>query len=233
MRSVALLPVLFFVGCAPLSPPPPSPRPPSPPPAPRATAPVPPTPAFGLRLCSQAPIRLPGPPGAEQSHGCIGKLVQHVSDPATLQWLGTPDVERRYLVYVPSSLPRGRLPVVFVFPGATASAEVAAFHYTHLRFETLADRDGFVVVYGNGLPQSPWPDMTPSVPEGGFLRSCESRHEGEGIDVAYVRAQSLRRSRPSCPSTGPACTRQACRPVAVSASRSPSRRPTSSPRSPR
>jgi polyhydroxybutyrate depolymerase len=131
---------------------------------------------------------LPGPPGAEQSHGCIGKLVQHVSDPATLQWLGTPDVERRYLVYVPSSLPRGRLPVVFVFPGATASAEVAAFHYTHLRFETLADRDGFVVVYGNGLPQSPWPDMTPSVPEGGFLRSCESRHEGEGIDVAYVRA---------------------------------------------
>jgi polyhydroxybutyrate depolymerase len=91
-------------------------------------------------------------------------------------------------VYAPAALPAGPVPVVLVFPGATASAEAAALYYTHTRFETLADRDGFVVVYANGLPQSPWPGMKPAVPEGGFLRSCESPHEGEGIDVAYVRA---------------------------------------------
>ena len=42
---------------------------------------------------------------------------------------------------------------MFVFPGYTASAEAAAFYYTHGRFERLADRDGFIVVYGNGLPE--------------------------------------------------------------------------------
>ncbi len=144
--------------------------------------------AFRLRVCREAPIRLAAPSGTEQSRGCIAKLEQHESDSATLRWLGTADVERRYLVYAPSSPPPGPLPVVFVLPGASANAEAAALYYTHLRFEALADRDGFVVVYGNGLPQSPWPNQKPTVPEGGYVRSCESAHDGEGIDVAYVRA---------------------------------------------
>lgn len=143
---------------------------------------------FRLRLCREAPIRLAAPPGVEQSRGCIAKLEQHESDAATVRWLGATDVERRYLVYVPSSLPPGPAPVVFVLPGASANAEAAALYYTHLRFETLADRDGFVVVYANGLPQPPWPNMKPAMPEGGFVRSCESTHDGEGVDVAYVRA---------------------------------------------
>lgn len=142
---------------------------------------------LGLRLesCREAPERLAGVP---PSRGCVATLTQHVSDPATLRWLGAAEVERRYLVYAPAALPAGRIPVVLFFPGATASAEVAASYYTHGRFEALADRDGFIVVYANGLPQSPWPSMKASVPNGGFLRSCETPHHGEGVDVAYVRA---------------------------------------------
>jgi polyhydroxybutyrate depolymerase len=118
----------------------------------------------------------------------VATFVQHLSDPATVRTLGASDVERRYLVYAPSPPPPRPLPVVLVFPGYTASAEAAAFYYTHTRFETLADRDGFVVVYGNGLPNPPQAGGKPSVPKGGFLQGCLAPHAGEGIDVAYVRA---------------------------------------------
>jgi len=77
--------------------------------------------------------------------------------------------------------------VVFMFPGYSASAEAAAFYYTHGSFERLADRDGFVVVYGNGLPNPPPTGDKPSMPEGGFLQGCFPPHAAEGIDVAYVR----------------------------------------------
>jgi polyhydroxybutyrate depolymerase len=97
-------------------------------------------------------------------------------------------VERRYLVYAPAALPPGPVPVVFVFPGYSASAEAAAFYYTHTRWEALADRDGFVVVYGNGLPHPPNAREKPAMPKGGFLQGCLAEHEGEGIDVAYVRS---------------------------------------------
>jgi polyhydroxybutyrate depolymerase len=131
-----------------------------------------------LGVCSEAPIRLEGPPGDEQSRGCVAKFVQRI---------GSTDRERRYLVYAPSMLPEHPVPVVLVFPGYSASAEAAAFYYTHTRFESLADRDGFVVVYGNGLPDPPSPEERPSVPEGGFLQGCFLPHAGEGIDVSYVR----------------------------------------------
>jgi len=47
------------------------------------------------------------------------------------------------------------VPVVFGFPGRSTSAEAVAFYTTGTRFESLADRDGFIVVYGNGLPNTP------------------------------------------------------------------------------
>jgi len=103
------------------------------------------------------------------------------------QRIGTSDRERRYLVYAPESLPPRPVPVVLVFPGYTANAEAAAFYYTHTRFETLADRDGFVVVYGNGLPDPPRTREPPPVPQGGFLQGCLLPHDGDGIDVSYVR----------------------------------------------
>lgn len=142
---------------------------------------------FRLLLCSEAPVHLSGPPGAQQSRGCVVTFTQALSDPATIRSLGADKVPRRYLVYAPANLPPRPAPVVLVFPGYSASAESAAFYYTHTRFETLADRDGFIVVYGNGLPNPPDARERPSVPKGGFLRGCLADHAGEGIDVQYVR----------------------------------------------
>lgn len=153
---------------------------------PPATARPAPTP-FRLRVCTQAPVRLPGPPGAQQTRACVATFVQRLSDPATTHALGVTEVERRYLVYAPATLPQRPLPVVFVFPGYSASAEAAAFYYTHTRFELLADRDGFVVVYGNGLPLPPSPREKAAMPNGGFLQGCLAEHGGEGVDVGYVR----------------------------------------------
>jgi polyhydroxybutyrate depolymerase len=142
---------------------------------------------FRLRLCSEDPVRLPGPPGARQSRGCVVTFTQALSDPATIHALGTDNVRRRYLVYAPANLPPRPAPVVLVFPGYSASAEAAAIYYTQTRFETLADRDGFIVVYGNGLPNPPDPREKPAMPKGGFLQGCLADHAGEGIDVQYVR----------------------------------------------
>jgi len=135
-------------------------------------------PPFRLSACTEAPVHLMGPPGAQQSRGCVATFVQQV---------GASQVTRRYLVYAPARLPARPLPVVLVFPGRSASAESVAFYDTHTRFETLADRDGFVVVYGNGLPDPEASQQKMAAPKGGFLRGCLAPHEGEGIDVTYVR----------------------------------------------
>ena len=158
----------------------------APAPAPTAAAPAPAS-RFRLAACTEAPVRLQGPPGAQQSRGCVATFVQRVSDAATVRRLGVSEVERRYLVYAPAALPPRPAPLVFVFPGYSASAEAAAFYYTHTRWEALADRDGFVVVYGNGLPHPPNAREKPAMPKGGFLQGCLADHAGEGIDVAYVR----------------------------------------------
>jgi len=152
-----------------------------------ASVPPPASHPFRLALCSEAPVRLPGQPGAPQTRGCVATFTQELTDPATINQVGARQVRRRYLVYAPARLPAAPVPVVFVFPGYTASAEAAAVHYTHVSFERLADRDGFVVVYGNGLPSSPPTGEKPSMPEGGFLQGCLAAHAGEGVDVTYVR----------------------------------------------
>jgi polyhydroxybutyrate depolymerase len=157
-------------------------------PVPLAAAPSVPAPArFRLRLCSEAPVRLPSAPGARQSRGCVATFTQTLSDPATIRLLGTDKVARRYLVYAPANLPPRPVPVVLVFPGYSTSAESVAFYSTNTRFETLADRDGFIVVYGNGLPNPPNAREKVSMPKGGFLQGCFAAHAGEGIDVQYVR----------------------------------------------
>jgi polyhydroxybutyrate depolymerase len=142
---------------------------------------------FRLKLCTQAALPLPGPPGAQQSRGCVVTFTQGLSDPAIVRSVGAKQVTRRYLVYAPAALTARPAPVVFVFPGYSASAEGAAFYYTQTRFERLADRDGFIVVYGNGLPTPPSANEKVSMPEGGFLQGCLAAHGGEGVDVSYVR----------------------------------------------
>src|SRR5687767_11576540 len=77
-------------------------------------APVAVTPSrFRLAACTEAPVRLQGPPGARQSQGCVATFVQRVSDAATVRRLGGNEVERRYLVYAPAALPPRPVPVVF------------------------------------------------------------------------------------------------------------------------
>ena len=144
-------------------------------------------PPFRLRLCTQAAVRLDGPPGAQQPRGCVATFRQHLTDPKIVETFGATDVERRALIYAPANLPPGPRPVVLVFPGYSSSAEVIAFYQTHTRFETLADRDGFIVVYGNGLPNLPSAREKVAVSKGGFLSGCLVPHEREGVDVAYVR----------------------------------------------
>ena len=138
-------------------------------------------------LCTEEPVQLPAPPEAQQSRGCVVRYDQQLSDPVQIAVLGTDVVERRYLVYVPEERPHAPLPLVFMFPGYGASAEAAALYYTHTRFEQLADEHGFVVVYGNGLPNVPPGEMGPAQPEGGYLQGCFSPHTSEGVDVEYVR----------------------------------------------
>jgi polyhydroxybutyrate depolymerase len=162
------------------------------PPAPGAATqpapePAPAPPTFRLRLCTERPVHLEGPPGVQQSRGCVATFRQRLTDPEIVQTLGATEVERRALVYAPANLPPRPVPVVLVFPGYSSSAEVIAFYQTHTQFETLADRDGFVVVYGNGLPNPPNAHEHASVAKGGFLSGCLSPHTGEGVDVAYVR----------------------------------------------
>lgn len=147
---------------------------------------------FRLELCSERPFRLEGPPGAQQSRGCVATFTQKLTDEKTRARLGVDQLERRYLVYVPKDLASAGLssppaPVVFMFPGSTASAEAAAFYYTHTRFEELADRENFIVVYGNGVPEAHSSDGQVPMKNGGFLPACLLDHEGEGYDVAYVR----------------------------------------------
>jgi polyhydroxybutyrate depolymerase len=117
----------------------------------------------------------------------VATFTQQLSDAATIHLVGADRVERRYLVYAPVNLGPRPAPVVFVFPGYTASAESVAFYTTHTRFESLADRDGFIVVYGNGLSNPPDSGEKPTVPKGGFLQGCFVEHAGEGVDVTYVR----------------------------------------------
>ncbi len=61
-------------------------------------------------------------------------------------------IVRRYLAYVPSSLPReARAPVLIVLHGGPDRAENMRSIQTQRRFETLAAREGFIVVYASAV----------------------------------------------------------------------------------
>src|SRR5690606_37983609 len=73
---------------------------------------------FRFGLCSERAFRLEGPPGAQQSRGCVVTFTQELTDDKTRARLGVGQLERRYLVYVPKDLASAGLssppaPVVF------------------------------------------------------------------------------------------------------------------------
>jgi polyhydroxybutyrate depolymerase len=145
---------------------------------------------YRLKVCNDDPVILDGPPGAKQSAGCVVNYTQTITDPAYVQYFGTNNVQRRYIVYAPKNLPQTPVPVVFVFPGKGTNAEAAAYYYTYTRFETLADQYGFVVVYGNGISYLLYGETGTGLNEnenGGDFQGCFLEHSGEGIDIQYVR----------------------------------------------
>lgn len=91
-------------------------------------------------------------------------------------------ITRRYLSYIPQSLAAASdAPVVIVLHGLGADAESMRNFITQGRFETLADRDGFVVVYGNAAPG---PATVAERPNGGGFRKDTS---GQIDDFAYLK----------------------------------------------
>ena len=94
-------------------------------------------------------------------------------------------IKRRYLSYIPSSLaPASDAPVVIVLHGIGADAEGMRDFVTRTRFETLADRDRFIVVYGNAAPGA---GTVPERPNGGGFRKDPSA-QTQVDDFAYLRS---------------------------------------------
>jgi poly(3-hydroxybutyrate) depolymerase len=93
---------------------------------------------------------------------------------------------RRYLCFVPSALgPRSPAPLVIMLHGSGSNAESARTLQTHTRFEALAARDGFIVVYGNAAP-GPDTRPDPGLPNTGAWRLGAGN--GEQVDdVDYLQ----------------------------------------------
>lgn len=112
------------------------------------------------------------------------------SEERTLEWQG---LERTYRVHLP---PRGGagLPLVFAFHGGGGNPLQAERYF---RFDALADREGFVVVYPGGV-DGHWNDgrdagLTPSgVDDVGFVRAVlEEVATRHGVDRGRVFATGI------------------------------------------
>lgn len=94
-------------------------------------------------------------------------------------------VTRRYLVHVPASLPSAtEAPVVIGLPGQGANAESLREFQARGQFDKLAVSDGFVMVYGNGLPT---PYNFEGLANSGEFRSEYSDLSKEVDELEYLR----------------------------------------------
>lgn len=103
------------------------------------------------------------------------------------------NLDRTYLYYVPANLPRNA-PLVLVFHGYGYGAEDMR-RYTGSEFETLADRNGFVVVYPNGYQRSwnecrkttPFAAQRENIDDVGFVRALIQRFRADyGINTTQI-----------------------------------------------
>jgi len=93
-------------------------------------------------------------------------------------------ITRRYFSYIPESLaPGSDAPVVIVLHGLGADAESMRSFITQGRFERLAERDGFIVVYGNAAPGSATVAERPN--GGGFRKDSSGADQLD--DFAYLK----------------------------------------------
>jgi polyhydroxybutyrate depolymerase len=105
------------------------------------------------------------------------------------------DLDRTYLYYVPANLPRNA-PLVFVFHGLGYDA-LTMRAYTGYEFESLADQNGFVVVYPDGYQNSwndcrkplPFPSRQQNIDDVEFVRALIARFRADyGINSSQVFA---------------------------------------------
>lgn len=89
--------------------------------------------------------------------------------------------ERTYLVHIPPSFDRGkRMPLVFVLHGGGGTGD-GMKKLTFNRFDTLADKEGFIVVYPDGFEKS-WNDGR----EGGELGAHREKIDDVGFFSALI-----------------------------------------------
>jgi polyhydroxybutyrate depolymerase len=94
-------------------------------------------------------------------------------------------VTRRYLVHVPESLAAAApVPVVIGLPGQGSNAESLREFQAKGVFDQLADRDGFIMVYGNGLPT---PYNFAGLPNSGEFRSEYGQLSGGVDELDYLQ----------------------------------------------
>lgn len=92
---------------------------------------------------------------------------------------------RRYLSYVPRRLKaNSSAPVLIVLHGRGANAESSRTFLTRNRFEALADRDGFIVIYANAAP-SAHSNPNPQVSNTGTWRQSVLV-DGQVDDIDYL-----------------------------------------------
>ena len=102
--------------------------------------------------------------------------------------LGSGDLDRSYLIHLPSPLPAGPLPLVVVVHGGGGSAEGAQ---KQTGFNAYADRYGFIAVYPNGTGKSR--PLMRAMGKEGFLTwnagtCCGYASEHSVDDVGFIRA---------------------------------------------
>jgi len=95
-------------------------------------------------------------------------------------------VTRRYVAHIPASVVRPTpAPVLIALPGRGANAESLRDFQAQGRFDELAERDGFVVVYGNGLPS---PNSYEGLANSGEFRSEYNMELSNTVDeLEYLR----------------------------------------------
>jgi poly(3-hydroxybutyrate) depolymerase len=92
---------------------------------------------------------------------------------------------RRYLARIPETVAQpSSEPVVILLPGASSDAESMHDFMTNGRFAELADRDQFILVYGNAAPG---PATVPERPNGGmFYLKSDTTTTPELDDKKYL-----------------------------------------------
>jgi poly(3-hydroxybutyrate) depolymerase len=113
-----------------------------------------------------------------------------LSDELTLNTFEQPTkacgpLTRRYLSYVPRALgPRSAAPVLIMLHGSRGNAEAARTFLARDRFDFLAARDRFIVVYGNAAP-GPFSSANPLHVNNGVWREG-ANDDGQVDDVEYL-----------------------------------------------